>query len=760
MADLKKTILIGAVDKFSGPARKIANISEVLASKLNDSQKELVALGKNNKSVERMRQLETRIGKTAAKMDLARKRVTELGKELGKTAKPTKKLQQEFDRAKRSVTDLKNKHVEQVSSLKDLRSELRGAGIDTRNLKKAQDGIAASLEKSTEKMKRMQAAASEIQTANSVHERTMQRAANLSLLASGLGSAGRPMLGTIRNPMAQMRGVERSRGELSSLGMQDTSGVIGMGRKLSGQLAGMNTAAFVSAAYDIKSGISSLTDQGVASMTALAAKTAKATKSDVGQMTSLFATGYGSFKNSLFKNLSDDEFGAVFSAGLSGAVKQFKTDGSKMQQSIQSMGSGLAESGIALADQFTALGMLQQKNEAGKSGTILAALERSAAKAQTRFADMGYAIDTLDANGNLRDLPDLLEEMQTKFGVGRKKAYSTEIGSIIQDAFGSEEAVNFFKSLWGQQDQFRENAKALRDAQKQGVAFTEAMARAMDNNLDSRLAIVAQKFTIIAEMIGYSLAPALERFIPAAEAAAAWISGIVSRHPALVTAAVGMTAAIGGIAIVVAPLLIGFAALSVAMSKLGLKSRITAAEMAAGGGARKGGWFGKTGKLGKFGKLSKMKMGGAAGLLLGAASIGSTLLDSSSSTGEKAASISADVGGIGGAIGGAALGAAAGSFIPVIGTAIGGIIGGIIGGFGGEAAGAWAGGMFLPGSDEALTSAPLVAGGGQVINSSPVVNLQLQASHDVDDVKAGMREGLREHEQELAALQRGAHYGD
>ena len=66
-------------------------------------------------------------------------------------------------------------------------------------------------------------------------------------------------------------------------------------------------ADFISAAYDIKSGIASLSDEGVAEFTSLAALTAKATKSTAGEMTSLFATGYGIYKD-YYSDLSDMEF--------------------------------------------------------------------------------------------------------------------------------------------------------------------------------------------------------------------------------------------------------------------------------------------------------------------------------------------------------------------------------------------------------------------------------------------------------------------
>ena len=84
--------------------------------------------------------------------------------------------------------------------------------------------------------------------------------------------------------------------------------------------AGTSKSDFITAAYDIKSGIASLTDEGVAQFTELAALTGKATKSTTEEMGSLFATGYGIYKG-FYDDMSDLEFGEMFSAGIATAVK-------------------------------------------------------------------------------------------------------------------------------------------------------------------------------------------------------------------------------------------------------------------------------------------------------------------------------------------------------------------------------------------------------------------------------------------------------
>ena len=687
MSDLKLSVLISAIDQFSAPAKKVAQASEQMSGKLHKGQEQLQNLGKQKQAIDKLKLLETRLGKTAAGMDQARQKTAQLGKSLADTAKPTKKLQQQFESTRKKSDHLKQQHRKQREELRQLREELRGAGIDTRRLGDAQKKVSSNIDKATRSMEKMAMVEAKMASAQKHFDGRLQTAANAALVAGGLRRVGQGALGMMSAPIQQMRTVERSKGELASLGVEDINAVVSRGQEMSNQLAGVNTAAFVSAAYDIKSGISTLSDKGVADMTALAALTAKATKSDVGQMTSLFATGYGSFKNSLFKEMDDAEFGSVFSSMLSKSVQQFKTDGGKMQQAIQSMGSGLAESGIALSDQLTALGMLQQKMEAGVAGTTLTALERSAAQAQERFAKMGLGIETLNENGNLRDLPELLEEVQAAFG----NEYTTEIGSQLQKAFGSEEAVKFFKAMWGQQEVFRENSKTLKEAREQGEAFTRSMAEAMDNNMDARLQLMQQRWDVIKQKLGTALIPILERLLPRLEDAANWLSKFIEGNNGLSSTLIAVVGGLGAVAVVLAPAITALGAFAASIAYVGLmakKNAYATAMAGAGGKAGKGGLLRRAGRA----------MGGKAGLIgagIGVLSVGSTLADDSLSMGEKAADVSNTAGSIGGVMGGAKLGAALGTVLaPGIGTAVGGVLGSIIGGVGGSWLGDKVGSLF------------------------------------------------------------------
>lgn len=111
--------------------------------------------------------------------------------------------------------------------------------------------------------------------------------------------------------------------------MKDLKAVEDAAKSFSNTWAGTSKADFITASYDIKSGIASLTDEGVAQFTQLAALTGKATKSTTEEMGSLFATGYGIYKG-FYDDMSDLEFGEMFSAGIATAVECFSSKESHM----------------------------------------------------------------------------------------------------------------------------------------------------------------------------------------------------------------------------------------------------------------------------------------------------------------------------------------------------------------------------------------------------------------------------------------------
>lgn len=394
----------------------------------------------------------------------------------------------------------------------------------------------------------------------------MKKSMTLSLKLGGAGvvATGLKMATTriIRDWTQSYRDIQRASGDLRALGMENVQAVISEGQRLQSTYVGMTAEAFTLAAYDIKSGISTLTDEGVAQMTSSALTVAKATKGIPENMTSLFATSYGIFKKQ-FSEMSDADWGEMFGAALSASVQRFKTDGAKMQQAIESAGAGATNLGMKMTEQMTLLGMMQQQMQAGEAGTALRAFATNAARAHEAFGAMKVTserpvrVRILDENGQLREMPAILTDLRARYGETLDAFEAAE----IKDAFGTDEAMKMINALYGQEAAVKANAETLRDAAKQGAAFTENMAANVDDYDGAGWDRFIQQIDVMKQKIGAGLLPALDKLVPILSAGATAIGNFASEHPRLVAGLGATIVGVAALATVAAPLLFSASAL-------------------------------------------------------------------------------------------------------------------------------------------------------------------------------------------------------
>ena len=308
---------------------------------------------------------------------------------------------------------------------------------------------------------------------------------------------GSSIAGAALAPVEATFETRRALGELASLGVKDLEAVEDAARSFSDQWAGTSKADFISASYDIKSGIASLSDEGVAEFTSLAALTAKATKSTAGEMTSLFATGYGIYKG-FYDDLTDLEFGEMFSAGISKSVQQFKTTGSEMAAAIESLGASATNAKVPLEEQLSVLGMLQATMSGSEAGTKYAAFIQSAAKGGE---ELGLAF--VDANNQIKSLPEILDLLRGKYGDTIDAIEKQEIAT----AFGTDEAVDLIDLLYSKTGELQDNVLSLYDAMGQGTAVASEMASAMNETEPEKFERLQQQLHNVAEAAGSTLLP-------------------------------------------------------------------------------------------------------------------------------------------------------------------------------------------------------------------------------------------------------------
>lgn len=306
--------------------------------------------------------------------------------------------------------------------------------------------------------------------------------------------------------------------EVASLGVEDLGALEKAAKNFSDTWAGTTKSDFISASYDIKSGIASLTDEGVAQYTELAGLTAKATKATTADMTSLFATGYGIYKN-YYSDLSDMEFGEMFSAGIATAVKNYKTSGTEMAGAIKMLGASATNANVPMEEQLAILGQLQATMSGTEAGTKYKSFLNTAASAGEKLG-----LNFLDANNQLLSMPDILEQLHGKYGDTIDAVEKKQ----LKDAFGTDEAIALIDLLYNNTDQLKTGIDDLQTSMDGGIDTTKKMAETINSTPAERFQVLKQQMHNVTEELGKGLLPAvntgLEAMIGLVQKGSDWVA--------------------------------------------------------------------------------------------------------------------------------------------------------------------------------------------------------------------------------------------
>lgn len=349
----------------------------------------------------------------------------------------------------------------------------------------------------------MKSMSSKVDSSLSGLDRLSQGFGSITQTGAAMGGLGQQITEGVMQPITATFDTKQAIGELASMGVQDLDTLSNAATDFSDVWAGTTKPEFLSAAVDIKGGIDSLTEEGIAKYTELSGITAKATGSTIGEMTSLFATGYGIYKD-YYDDLSDIQFGEMFSAGLSQAILTFKASGSSMAQSITALGGAATTANVPMEEQLSILGMLQATMSGSEAGTKYRAFIRTAAKAGKELG-----LSFMDANGQLNSMPEILGTLKAKYGDTLDAIEKQQ----IQQAFGSDEAVALIDLMYPKIGSLQDNILTMYDAMGQGTSVTTKMADAINSTDPSRYEILKQKIHNVAETIGNTMNPVMDIFM-------------------------------------------------------------------------------------------------------------------------------------------------------------------------------------------------------------------------------------------------------
>jgi len=368
-------------------------------------------------------------------------------------------------------------------ALDKLGLSLKRAGVDIRHI----DSDSRLLRSSLVKLKK--AAKIDIKINANKAAFAQQRASIVGIGASMYG---------VTSIIKSANTVLKAQGEIKSLGLSNEGikNITRAGEEMALKYGQVTAPEFIKASYDIKSGIASLSADGVKNFTKFAATTAVATKSSIGDMTKLYALGYGIFRKDFKTN---NDFGKQFSGAIAGAVKAFRTDGPDLVSGISNIGASAHAMGISLAEELAIVGLSKSAfNSASEAGSGYRAFLDGAGKAQDKLG-----LKFTDVYGKMLPMADILGLIKAKFG-----DINFADNNALKDAFGSSEAIQTISALIPQIDELKRGQIGLEKAMAGGLSQSQAMAKAMDSGYGFEK--MGNALSYLSFTMGKAVAPAID----------------------------------------------------------------------------------------------------------------------------------------------------------------------------------------------------------------------------------------------------------
>ena len=275
---------------------------------------------------------------------------------------------------------------------------------------------------------------------------------------------------------------------------------------------GGNATDIVRAGYDIQSAIPGLTEGALAAFTTSSALLAKATKSDVADMTNYMGTMYNIFEKDAQK-IGQAEWVDQLTGKTATAVKMFKTTGAAMNAAFGNLGSTATETGIALEEQMAVLGTLQATMGGSNAGT---AYKGFITKLDAGQKALGLSFK--DAQGNMLPIYEILDKIRGKIGsLDKDKQIAT-----LSQAFGETGAMAVVNML-GKTDQLRSSIDDL--SKISGSTPAVDMAQAMTDQMD-RFSGAWENIKI---SLGTAVLPTFNDILSAVSGLAGWLSRMMDQ---------------------------------------------------------------------------------------------------------------------------------------------------------------------------------------------------------------------------------------
>ena len=403
---------------------------------LSELQKQTSGLQKTSGQIGAYQKMQGSMAQTSEKLNAARMRVKELSQQMRSTNAPTDALKRQFTAANVEANRLQTSLGNQRRKLGELRTALTGAGVDTKNLASEQSRLTAQSQRAAEAQTRLQNA--QAQLAETRQRLSWSNIKGELMTAAGLGySLYKPVsqASDFESAMARVNAVAFSGGNNRTAeqkaanaeafkALQEQARELGRTTQYTAVQAAQTQENLARAGFSSNEIISAM--PGLLSMAA-------AEGMDLANAADIAASTLRGF------NLSADQTNRVADV-LAQTSAASNTSIAALGDSMKYVAPVASGLGISVEEVSAMLGVMANAGIKGSQGgtALRAALNRLSKEPKAVAKALGeLGIKSRDADGNMRDMTELLTALQGKLkGMG-----SADQMKYLSNIFGTEAAA-------------------------------------------------------------------------------------------------------------------------------------------------------------------------------------------------------------------------------------------------------------------------------------------------------------------------------
>ncbi|WBJ93567.1 phage tail tape measure protein [Shewanella sp. MTB7] len=340
--------------------------------------------------------------------------------------------------------------------------------------------------------------------------------------------------------------LERSLRALKALGVDGELGAIRDSAQQFTKDFGGTSSEFVNHAATMKRAIGDVNETELAQITSATAKLANATRSDVAQVSKYLGRLYHTYQDEADK-IGKVDFISNMANMTAIAAKEFGVSADEMAGSMESISSLAKNYNISLPEQMAIMGVIQQTEYGeGDASSFYEAFIREGSK----LGELG--ISTLDAEGKMRPILDILDQVKTKFG----DLNSSDFELLDQTA---GDAGMVLQTLLRQSDKLESSLSKMNLSN--GTNELDAMAAHHTDVLKQ----LQGSWTAFSENIGQAVMPVVTVVGSALITGIDWINDFTQAFPQLTTAVIATVLVIAAFTTA-----ISLGSASIAMMRVGM----------------------------------------------------------------------------------------------------------------------------------------------------------------------------------------------